>query len=100
MNHRKTALTETMAFRLPHDMCERLRKLEGVSMTQYVTAALRHGSSIDLRDNIMNRVIVTPSKTARQAAQQAAQAAMLLNRAGFHAQAKAIWDAAKGVIAQ
>jgi hypothetical protein len=56
--------------------------------------------SIDLRDNIMNRVIVTPSKTARQAAQQAAQAAMLLNRAGFHAQAKAIWDAAKGVIAQ
>lgn len=50
----------------------------------------------------MNRVIVTPSKTARQAAQQAAQAAMLLNlnRAGFHAQAKAIWDAAKGVIAQ
>lgn len=40
MNHRKTALTETMAFRLPHDMCERLRKLEGVSMTQYVTAAL------------------------------------------------------------
>ena len=40
MNHRKTALTETMAFRLPLDMCERLRKLEGVSMTQYVTAAL------------------------------------------------------------
>lgn len=41
MNHRKTALTETMAFRLPHDMCERLRNLEGVSMTAYVTAALQ-----------------------------------------------------------
>lgn len=30
-----------MAFRLPHDMCERLRNLEGVSMTAYVTAALQ-----------------------------------------------------------
>ena len=43
---------------------------------------------------------VSASKQEKLQQQQAAQAAMLLNRAGFHAQAKAIWDAAKGVIAQ
>lgn len=47
----------------------------------------------------MNTEIVAPKITPVQAAQQAAQAALALNRAGFHAQAKAIWDAAKGVIA-
>ena len=41
MSKRKTALTETLAFRLPNELCERLRNLEGVSMTAYVTAAIQ-----------------------------------------------------------
>lgn len=39
----------------------------------------------------MNTVIVSPSKTARQAAQSAARAAVALYRAGCCKQAAAIW---------
>lgn len=48
----------------------------------------------------MNKQIVSPRTVAQQAAAQAAQLALTLRRAGFHAEAAAIWNAAKGVISQ